>query len=62
MPLVAKDEGFVYFQVAFVRDLTIVGALDSKGFGTNLDQVSPKRYIGGRKELQFVWMPDFVDI
>ena len=62
MPLVAKDEGFVYFQVAFVRGLTIVGAMDSTRFGSNLYQVSPKRYIGGRKELQFVWTPDFVNI
>ena len=54
MPLVANDKGFVYFQVAFVRGLTIVGAIDSTGFGSNLYHVSPKRYIGGRKELQFV--------
>ena len=62
MPLVANDEGFVYFQVAFVRGLTIVGAMDSTGFGSNLYQVSLKRYIGGRKKLQFVWIPDFVNI
>ena len=62
MPLVAKDEGFVYFQVAFARGLTIVGAMDSTGFGSHLDQVSPKRYIVGRKELQFVWILDFVII
>ena len=35
MPLVAKDEVFVYFQVAFVRGLTIVGAIDLTGFGSN---------------------------
>ena len=62
MPLVAKDEGFVYFQVAFVKGLTIVGAIDSTGFESNLYQASPKRYIGGRKELQFVGIPDFVNI
>ena len=62
MPLVAKDEGFVYFQVAFVRGLSIVGALDWTGFGSNLFQASPKRYIGGRIELQFVWIPDYVNI
>ena len=45
MPLVAKDEGFVYFQVAFVRGLTIVGAMYSTGFGSNLYQDSPKRYL-----------------
>ena len=60
MPFVAKDEGFVYFQVASVRGLIIVGVMDSTGFGSNLYQVSSKRYIGGRKELQFVWIPDFV--
>ena len=54
MPVVAKDEGFVYFQVAIVRGLTIVGAMDSTGFGSNLYHVSPQRYIGGRKKLQFV--------
>ena len=54
MPLAAQDEVFVYFQVAFLRGLTIVGAMDSAGFGSNFYQVSPKRYIGGRKELQFV--------
>ena len=62
MPLVVKDEGFVYFQVAIVRGLTIIGAMDLTGFESNLYQVSPKRYIGGRNELQFVWIPDFVDI
>ena len=62
MPLVAKDEGFMYFQVAIVRGLTIVAAMDSTGFGSNLYQVSPKRYIGGRKELQFVWIPGFINI
>ena len=62
MPLVAKDEGFVYFQVAFVRGLIIVGAMDSTGFGSHLYQVSPKRYISGRKELQLVWIPYFVNI
>ena len=46
MPLVAKDEGFVYFQVAFVRNLTIVGSMDSTGFGSYLHRASPKRYIG----------------
>ena len=60
--IVAKDEGFVYFQVAFVGDLTIVGAMDSTGFGSNLYQVSPKRYIGESKELQFVWIPNFANI
>ena len=49
-----------YFQIAFVRGLIIVGAMDSTGFGSNLYQDSPKRYIGKRKELQFVWIPDFV--
>ena len=62
MPLVAKDEGFVYFQVTFVKGLTIVGAIDSTGFRSNLYQVSPKSYIGGWKEFQFVWIPDFVNI
>ena len=62
MPLVATDEGFVYFQVDFVRGLIIVGAMVSTGFGSNFYQVSTKRYIGGRKELQFVWIPDFVKI
>ena len=62
MSLVAKDEGFVYFQVAFVRGLIIVGAMDSTGFGSNSYQVSPKRYLDGRKELQFVWIPDFLNI
>ena len=61
MPLVAKDEGFVYFQVAFVRGLTIVGTMDSTEFRNNLYQVPPKRYIGGRKGFQFVWIPDFVN-
>ena len=62
MLLVAKDEVFVNFQFDFVRCLTIAGAMDSTGFGSTLYQVSPKRYIGGRKELQFVWIPDFVNI
>ena len=34
MPLVAKDEGFVYFQVAFVKGLTIVGATKCHQKGT----------------------------
>ena len=54
MSLVAKDKGFVYFQVTFVRGLTIVTAMDLTGYGSNLYQVSPERYINGRKELQFV--------
>ena len=62
MSLVAKDEGFVYFQVAYIRGLIIVGAMDSTGFRSNLYQISPKRYIGERKELQFVRIPDFVNI
>ena len=62
MPLVAKDEGFAYFQVPFVRGLTIVGATDLTGFGSNLYQVSPKWYNGVRKELRFGWIPDFVNI
>ena len=49
MSLVAKDEGFMYFQVAFVRGLTIVGAMDSTGFGSNLYQVSPKSTLVGVK-------------
>ena len=52
MPLVGKDEGLEYFQVAFVRGLIIFGAMDSTGLESNLYQVSPKRYIGGRKELK----------
>ena len=54
MQLVATDEGFVYFQVAFVQSLTIVDSVNSTGFGSNLYQVSPKRYVDGKKELQFV--------
>ena len=46
MSLLAKDEGLVYFQVAFVRSLIIVGTMDSKGFESNLYHVLPKRYIG----------------
>ena len=62
MSLVAKYEGFVYFQVVFVRGLTILGAIDWTGFGSNLYQIFPKTYIGGRKELQFFWIPDLVHI
>ena len=62
MPLVAKDEGFLYFQVSCVRGLIIVDAMDLTRFGSNLYQVSPKRHIGERKELQFVWIPDLVNI
>ena len=51
MPLVAKDEGFVYFQVILMRRLTIVVAMDSTEFGSDLYQVLTKRYIDGRKEL-----------
>ena len=61
MPLFVKDEGFVYFQVALVIGLTIVGATDSTGFGINLYQGSPKSYTGGKKELQFIWIRDFVN-
>ena len=56
MPLVAKDEGFVYFQVAFVRGLSIVGAILSTRFGSNLLQ---KRYWRERgscfKKNRFCW-------
>ena len=41
MPILANDEGFVYFQVAFVRGLIIVGAMDSTGFGSNLYPALP---------------------
>ena len=52
----------MYFQVAFVRGLTTVCAISSKAIVSYLYQDSQKRYIGGRNQLKFVWIPDFHNI
>ena len=55
MLLVAKDQGFVYFQDSFVRGLTIAGAMDSTGFVSNLYQVSQKGALVEGKNCNLFW-------
>ena len=60
--LVAKEDGYVNFQVGFVVDYIIGGGNHSVGFGDSLYHVSFKKYIGDRKILQLVSVSFFIII